>query len=1125
MNALKINSAKNRSEEKIKASIEIANLYEENYKLSATVEALSRSLNKRLCQNVTLKEENERYKNEKERLYFLLKYRVTQNDYPFKNTSSEIMTIVDRVKNLEKENIDLINKYQEVLNVLESERENCVQLLKFMFLKTFLAKYSKNYQNNFQNSQNIFENNFQNDFSCNFRNNVLNNFPNSLNKNIHNINSEKSKKIVFKNSFHSTNDVSILCKLENIEDEFNLTRRKMHSDLEIISHRTPLSNLEDLIIVLIRLYKEKFHKEFMEKIDSTVHFQPQFQLNRINKTLETNFHSLPLNSRRKAVIFPRKKKCVTLSNCYIIRIVHSKQEIHGKITFPSKNIECSDNKNVNFGINEELENFESGEKCLNREGTRILKGDYFKVYSLFGVDSLEIEEKKENLIFKKINCDVKNVSSEFELNSVEIALNQQNSKNILNLKTGFNRQESVSNLNEQVSSPQEVLNPQKSDENLQIVMKVEEKAIKLIECIDDNSKTKEHKWMMNKSLSKIPVPLSNASKGLRRTEEKSKSQAQKKYFKIDQVSNINCGNKNSGRSLCVDRTVFSSSCQELKEMSASKINERGSKIPVRKRKIDKIIKVEKNISNRTVIDLKLETLNAEEEENRKLEKSALEMSERENPTIKTLGKMMKNKLDSLIKNEKLKQRSGIENEISKKEKEEITKNEKVSLEVEKCNQVKKKGLEKRNQEIKLQETKEENVEKNTKIEKEKIVVDDFKDPKDSLGEERLDEEVKPQLSESLLKRTKGSAQTLKRFNKMIRETNPTIPEEPIPKIRLEKQGKTVERESQTLTVRGSSFSEENFISKFISRKRRKNHKKREQISEKRKCSSKMTKLNIQNIRTIVDLLLKSEINQRKKLIIVEGKKKLMKICEKGNKNDKIEYLNDEILPVFDRKSTNSEGDSNSDRQDDNNHYNDNYHHHQDDYYHHYNNYHDRHYNHDHPYNNYNHHNYPPRKIMQNDNNFRETLKVNSQVEMKSRLNPIFPQSQGNFETFEMLSGNGSLFNLKNMNRASWISQVRSRSRQSNGGKDEKQEQQQQLSNKISRTKETKNKINQIENCVGNSSLVNKLRREEFIRGIEQQQQSSESSERRVSDCKAHLEDFDSRKFTQMSNDSGTWQNL
>ncbi|XP_043484809.1 putative leucine-rich repeat-containing protein DDB_G0290503 [Leptopilina heterotoma] len=826
VNALKVNSAKKRSEEKIKASIEIANLYEENYKLSATVEALSRSLNKRLCQNVTLKEENERYKNEKERLYFLLKYRVTQNDYPFKNTSSEIMTIVDR-----------------------------------------------------------------------------------------------------------------------------------------------------------------------------------------------------------------------------------------------------------------------------------------------------------------INCDVRNVC-EFGLNSVEIAL--RNLKN-LNIKTVLNRKESVSNLQETVSnlneqvSPQEHLNPQKSDSNHRIVTKVEEKEIKLIECIVDNSKRKKQKWMMNKSLSRIPVPLSNASKGLRRREEKSESQALKKDFKIDQVSNINCRNKNSGRSLSVDRAVFSSSCQELKEMSAMKINERGSKIPVRKRKIDKIIKVEKKNSNRiknvnlnpkTLIDFKLETLNAEEEENRKLEKSALEMKN--------------------------------------------------------SNHVKNEGLEKRNQEIELQEIEEEN----RKIEKEKI--DDFKDPKDCFGEERLEDKVRDQLSESLLKRTKGSAQILKRFSKIIRGTDPTISEESITKIRLENQGKNVERESQTTTVRGSSFSEENFISKFRSGKRRKNHKK-QQISERRECSSKITKLNIETIRTVVDLLLKSEINQRKKLIIVEGKKKLMKICEESDKNGRMEYFNDEIVPAFEGKSTNSEGDSEMtsksrdelqyhydrqdninynpyDRQDDNynhydhqdDHYNhhQNNHHHQDDHYNHYHhqddnynhydhynhhgrhNHQDHHHNHfDHPYNNDDHHNHHlPNKIVQKENNFRGSLKENSQVEMKSRLNSIFPESQGNFETFEMLSGNCSLFNSRNMNRASWISQVGTRSRQSNGGKEEMQEQHQQLSNKMSRTKETKNKINQIENCVGNSSLVNKLRSEEFIRGIEQEQQqqkqqSSESSERRVSDCKAHLEDFDSRKFTQMSNDSGTWENL
>lgn len=1064
--------------------------------MSATVEALSRSLNKRHCQNVILKEENERYKNEKERLYFLLKYRITQNDYLSKNTSSEIMTIVDKTKSLEKENIDLIKKYQDVLNILESERENCVKLLKFMFLKTFLSKYSNN---------NDSDNNSD------------------------------------KNSSHLTKDVSVLCKLENIEnnyfsqDDFHLNE-KLKSDLETISQYTPLSNLENLIIILIRLYKKKFLKEFEEKIvHSTVQFQSPLQLKSINKTLETNFLSLSLNSRCKSDISSRRRKYVTLSNCQIIRIVHSNRDIQQKISFPSKNIEYC-NKNVNFGINENITaTFENLKKwkevsnnvieTLNNNNEKI---NYFEFYSL-GIDTMwniiypmikfdEIFTSKfhDSLIMNKLvgaslkfnqrkinNSPVDNEEKVVDFENflpiedsliIEPVLNLQEfdsnlQESILNLKESeqkpvLNSEEPILNLEERV------LNHQKSDSNLQNALNVEEKPIKIAK-LESVTKApnyidgKKGKFMMNKSLSGIPIALSNVSKGLKKTREKNKIQAQKKDLKIkkeiDQVSNINCRKEKTVRSLSAERTSFS--CQELKEISGNKNKmERRSKIPVRKKKIENMNMEKKDyigdkktnrITNVNLNPKVVENFNTEQEfkQEKEEEKSILES---ENIKIKNTKQIVETKFNY--------------NEINNTETMKIKENEEKKLENDKFSL---KSEIQKNVKVKNNEIEKTNLkmEKKTKRKNPEFLDVDYK----NLDEEkRNDEEIKDQLSETLLlKRTNCSTlidrnsfslttQILKRSNKTIKETNPPtkivfiskISQESMPKIQLENQGNVEKQESQTSTIQ--ELFEENFISKH---KETKNHERREETSKTEFSKHNHSMINIKDIKAIIDSLLKSKIYQ-KKFIIVEGKKKLMKFADKKRKKKlSRKELNSEIKIIPQAKILKAE--NGNFKKSTNESMNTDW-------------------------------------ISRKESHFGKNIIENQMILVEdSKISPlksIFIENEGNFETFEMLSEN-SLFDSENKNGAYWISQACSSSRQSNGGKEEKQ-----LSNKVhSKEMKKKIKLNKIENCIGKSSIVNSVRGEEFIRGI---QQSSSESSKRVSDCKAHSEDFDSRKCTQMSRDSG-----
>ncbi|XP_051156515.1 filamin A-interacting protein 1-like [Leptopilina boulardi] len=629
---------------------------------------------------------------------------------------------------------------------------------------------------------------------------------------------------------------------------------------------------------------------------------------------------------------------------------------------------------------------------------------------------------------------------------------------VLNLKEfDSNLQESILNLKESEQKPvlnseepilnleERVLNHQKSDSNLQNALNVEEKPIKIAK-LESVTKApnyidgKKGKFMMNKSLSRIPIALSNVSKGLKKTREKNKIQAQKKDLKIkkeiDQVSNINCRKEKNVRSLSAERTSFS--CQELKGISGNKNKmERRSKIPVRKKKIENMNMEKKDyigdkktnrITNVNLNPKVVENFNTEQEfkQEKEEEKSILES---ENIKIKNTKQIVETKFNY--------------NEINNTETMKIKENEEKKLENDKFSL---KSEIQKNVKVKNNEIEKTNLkmEKKTKRKNPKFLDVDYK----NLDEEkRNDEEIKDQLSETLLlKRTNCSTlidrnsfslttQILKRSNKTIKETNPPtkivfiskISQESMPKIQLENQGNVEKQESQTSTIQ--ELFEENFISKH---KETKNHERREETSKTEFSKHNHSMINIKDIKAIIDSLLKSKIYQ-KKFIIVEGKKKLMKFADKKRKKK------------LSRKELNSE------------------------------------------------------------------IKIIPQAKILKAENGNFKKSTNESMNTDWISRKESHF--ENKNGAYWISQACSSSRQSNGGKEEKQ-----LSNKVhSKEMKKKIKLNKIENCIGKSSIVNSVRGEEFIRGI---QQSSSESSKRVSDCKAHSEDFDSRKCTQMSRDSG-----
>ena len=314
---LKSKSAMRRCDEKRKTSEEIVHLYEENCKLSATIEALKRSLDKRRIQNVSLKEENERYKSEKKRLYTLLKTQATEKDSFNGNLPSNKIAIVNKITILQKQNIELLIRYHEALEMLQVERENYAKFLKFIFLKILVFKcfvFSKNQiinneftklENNCKTENLIMEpdncifvklckNRLKEDFitSGNGVNTVIKNF----------LCSHENKSLL------ATRDASVLCKLETLKNNEN------QADFEVSSENYNSAPNLQKVIVLIRLYKEKFHNEAKDKCNSKAKIQPSLKLMKVDKNLKPSSYPTVLKPKFKNFSYLKRKNLVSNKN-------------------------------------------------------------------------------------------------------------------------------------------------------------------------------------------------------------------------------------------------------------------------------------------------------------------------------------------------------------------------------------------------------------------------------------------------------------------------------------------------------------------------------------------------------------------------------------------------------------------------------------------------------------------------------------------------------------------------------------------------------------------------------------------------------------------------------------------
>ncbi|XP_033215319.1 uncharacterized protein LOC117171806 isoform X2 [Belonocnema kinseyi] len=296
--------------------------------------------------NFSLKEENTRYKWEKKRLHSLLTMQAIEKKSLNGNSPSNKIAIVEKITKLERENIELMKRNQEILKLLQVERQNYAKFLRFIFLKILVFKRFTLSQNQIVNNDSRKFKNINtkrnllighNDcFFVNLCNNQLEedsiSSENRLNSVIDHFLSNHENKC-----FLSTRDVSVLCKLGAINNEnqvkfkandtdpfqnkFYNRNRKVNPHLKAVSSGdcNPSSNLQR-VILLIQLYKEKFHNEFEDKINSKVKTQPSSEFRKVNKNLKTSFCPIESKLRLNQFNYLKRKNPVSSSISHIIRI-------------------------------------------------------------------------------------------------------------------------------------------------------------------------------------------------------------------------------------------------------------------------------------------------------------------------------------------------------------------------------------------------------------------------------------------------------------------------------------------------------------------------------------------------------------------------------------------------------------------------------------------------------------------------------------------------------------------------------------------------------------------------------------------------------------------------------------
>ena len=441
--ALMCKSTMKRCDENRRTSEEIVHLYEENCKLSATIEALNRSLNKRRIKYLSLKEENERHKWEKKRLYTLLKTQAANKKYLRGNLYSNEISFLKKIANLEKENEELLNKYQTILTILKAERENHFQFLKFIVSKILIFKYfaisrSQMLHDEVQKVEMRNEiKSKQNCFLFRLWKNILDErkLVLSIEKEYTNcLKKLKTNSGMFKNYllnqergsfFRNTLDVSVLCKLKvennrqvsifpnfekSLQNKFCRMNERLNPHLQSVSYSdcNPFPNLQK-VILLIRFYKTKFHTETEFEIDSNINVKSPLFCKRKLNLKNTCFEKKNLNKNHKTSSLPVISKA-SFDNCIsLAKIIYTKSLITQIIRTGS--IERRKNE-----VHQNSVIVISSEACVSGEEKKadVESIDHFKWNSKFYLVSKSQALTEENLTFLNQGCE-----NDLEINHVE----------------------------------------------------------------------------------------------------------------------------------------------------------------------------------------------------------------------------------------------------------------------------------------------------------------------------------------------------------------------------------------------------------------------------------------------------------------------------------------------------------------------------------------------------------------------------------------------------------------------------------------------------------------------------------------------------------------------------------